>query len=203
MTNLVKKLAQKIKQPGLEYKFLFLGKANNLEATPSRDTLDQHIGSINETISLLETRNRSGLIWKAKYYENEHHGSVSVNAIYDGLKFIFEGYDMSNSFSKTITDRKNEFEQFSKKVGVAFMPEESLLNYFGWDALDNKNYEKAYEYFLYNVNNFPNSPSAMESLANYYKERGDKKNGIKYYEKCSKLVPDNQGIKDKIELMKK
>lgn len=201
---LVKKFANRILKPGLDKNMLYLAKANNLGFIKKTDTSYSHIEAINQTISDLETKNRSGLKWKSKYYENESHGSSPINATYDGLKFIFEGYDMTDILTnKNFVELKKEFDNFSNRIGFNFFMEEYTLNEYAWYLLKNKEYEKAFQYFQYNAANFPKSPSAMESMANYYKERGDKKNAILYYEKCLKLVPDNQGIKDKIEAMKK
>lgn len=199
----VKKFSDRILKSGLDKKYLYLAKANGFKDIVNTDTCDNHLEAINQTISNLETKNRSGLKSLTKYYEKETHGTLPIIATYDGLQYIFDGYDINEKTELlTVLEAQNELSKFSNRIGFNFFIAENTANNIGWEALELKKYEKAFEYFQYNVQNFPKSPSAMESMANYYKEKGDKKNAIVYYEKCSKLVPDNQGIKDKIEALK-
>jgi hypothetical protein len=45
--------------------------------------------------SILKISSPKGLTHKILVLENEHHGSVHLKTIYDGLKFIYEGYNLS------------------------------------------------------------------------------------------------------------
>lgn len=40
----------------------------------------------------LKSKAPSGLNWKVVAYPDEHHGSVRLKGVYDGLKFFYEGY---------------------------------------------------------------------------------------------------------------
>ncbi|MEO6731401.1 MAG: alpha/beta hydrolase-fold protein [Ferruginibacter sp.] len=52
---------------------------------------------INIMDSVLRIKSPAGLPWKVVAYENETHGSVKLKSMYDGLRFVYAGYEMKNA----------------------------------------------------------------------------------------------------------
>ena len=50
--------------------------------------------AINPMDSLLKRYAPAGFTWKVSAYPNETHGTVRLKSIYDGLKFVYEGYSL-------------------------------------------------------------------------------------------------------------
>ena len=99
-----RRLLNKIKLTKLDKtykrKSLFLAIANTMNK--GMDTLSvqkditaktNHIRSILELNSYLKKNAQKQLLYKAKYYKNDSHGSVPLIAEYDALHHIFEFRD--------------------------------------------------------------------------------------------------------------
>jgi len=50
--------------------------------------------AINPMDTLLKQYGLKGFTWKVSAYPNETHGTVRLKSIYDGLKFVYEGYSL-------------------------------------------------------------------------------------------------------------
>ena len=59
--------------------------------------------------------------------------------------------------------------------------------------------DKAIELFELNVENFPESSSAYDSLGEAYRVKGDKAQAIEHYQKSLELDPSNQNAREKLE----
>jgi tetratricopeptide (TPR) repeat protein len=79
---------------------------------------------------------------------------------------------------------------------------ESLLNGLGYVFLGNKLYEGAVQIMKLNVEVYPNSANAYDSLGEAYMNSGDKKRAIENYEKSLKLNPENASRIEKLKQLK-
>jgi len=77
---------------------------------------------------------------------------------------------------------------------------ESELNRLGYDLLGAKKIKEAIEIFKLNVEMFPQSANAYDSLAEAYMVNGDKELAIRNYEKSIELNPQNT---NGIDMLKK
>lgn len=69
------------------------------------------------------------------------------------------------------------------------MANKNQLNALGYQMLNAKDYERALKYFKMNVKNNPKDANGYDSLGEYYKTMGDKKNAIKNLKKALSLNP--------------
>ncbi len=73
--------------------------------------------------------NSNGLRSKWAFFENEDHGTISLPAIYSGLKYVFEGYCVP---VKKVGDHpeivQQHFKQVSNSIGFDMYPPEIWLN---------------------------------------------------------------------------
>jgi uncharacterized protein len=181
--HLLLKLAPEIlADEKLDGKYLFLSQANTLK--PGESTND-HFGSIKEYEKVLKTTD-TGLKWAFKYYPEDSHGSVPLISTYDGLRFIFGDYQPT--YEKIGRDpaafRKN-YEKYKSP------PPERLTNSFGYRAMAEGKADLARIYFQMNIDFYPKSSDAFDSMADYWKTKGDTAKAIENYKKSVDVNPQN------------
>lgn len=77
------------------------------------------------------------------------------------------------------------------------------LDQFGYWLLNKKHYNTALQVFQFNLYLFPNHPRLIDSVADAYKELGNKKMAILWYNKALKIKPDQEISRKKLnELIK-
>jgi predicted alpha/beta superfamily hydrolase len=143
---------------------------------------------------------------KLEYFENENHSSVPLIAFLQGIAAIFEGYGISYRNVKNIDHLQNHFQSISKRISFHFPPPENLTNQLGYQMLRNgeEALSQAIEYFELNVQNYPTSSNAFDSLAEGYESTGNLKRALVHYQKSLDLNPYNDHARLKIsELSKK
>ena len=146
-----------------------------------------------EFMKHLSSWKTDSLIVKNEYFENDDHGSVDLISFYNGLQFIFDGYKLNYYIN-------NHYEKFAKKLGHKFSPTESVINRLGYTYLFEKNdAEQALKMFKSNIENYPNSSNAYDSIADAYKELGNREMTIKSYEKAIELDPAYDPPRRKLE----
>jgi CubicO group peptidase (beta-lactamase class C family) len=80
---------------------------------------------------------------------------------------------------------------------------EYVLRQEGFNQLDNGNPKLALEIFEMNVFAYPQSPKAIQGLAEGYMETGKKELALKYFKESLRLNSDNPFVKDMIEKLEK
>jgi hypothetical protein len=151
----------------------------------------------------------SGLTWKSAWLEGDHASMVGRN-IYDGLTFIFSGWKipdtlMINADVEALDGHlKTNMAKWAKYGfdASAALPEQ-MLNAFGYNLLNRKEFNKAIRLFLYNIKLFPKSFNALDSLAEAYLTMGDKENAIKFYKSAVELNPGDSDYAKRILLNSK
>ncbi|RIW13360.1 hypothetical protein D0X99_16425 [Algoriphagus lacus] len=175
-------------------------------ATEERVVNDVYTSKVNATWTFMKAfkkrhpENVSLGMKKYKYKEENHHSMPLISFI-DGMKYIFRGhminYDEMYNSPELI---KVKFDALAERLGVKIPLREDLVNYLGYQFLyTHTDLTKAMVYFKMNVENFPRSSNAFDSLAEAYLVGGDKKLAIKNYEIALQLNPDNKNSKRMLE----
>jgi len=201
-------------QESFKGKTLFLAMANTLPpemdtATVRKDTSENtsHIRSIQLLADILRKSKGNGLRWDFKYYTGETHSSVPLISELDGLRFIFNFYnykytnriyDSSFSAALALSSIVDHYKNISEQMGYEVLPPESHINSLGQYFLQKKWYEKAYAFFKLNIDNYPKSAWAFESMGDFYVVTLDKDKAINYFMK-SLLLNDNSDAKIKLD----
>ena len=194
---------------------LFIGIANSLpkgmsltKLNKDKSTETQHIRSIFKLDKFLKLTS-NGLKYAQKYYDSENHNSVPLISTYDGLKFIFDYYkldatekDFSDTTNLIATKLKNHYEKVSSEMGYKISAPEAFVNYFGYDALNKKQYSKAQAMFQLNVESYPNSSNVYDSYGDYFALRNDTINAIINYKKANTIKNDTT-VLNKISVLSK
>jgi Tfp pilus assembly protein PilF len=93
-----------------------------------------------------------------------------------------------------------QYREFRKTRSGNEVLTERQLNNLGYQLLDASQVKEAIEVFKLNVEDFPNSANAYDSLAEAYMVSGDKELAIKNYRRSVELNPNNN---NGIEMLKK
>ena len=197
---------------------LFLGIANSLmiegvdTIKVKEDTTNfidvVHMRSLFELRDYLNNNKQNQLNFSWRYYNNDDHGSVSLIAEYDALRFIFNYYplklsynDRTNVNQALISKIENHFENVSKQMGYKVKPEEFLVYCLGCVALNSKHFDEAIYLFKLNVSNYPDSWVVYDAMGDYYAAKGDKASAIDNYKKALSIkeVPDTRQKLEKLQ----
>lgn len=179
-----------------ENKTLFLAIANRMEkgidttAVQSDTSEKTELIRYNlELIHHIKQHPNNKLRFHYTYYENESHSTVAFIAAYDALRFLFDYYEFPKYANYTTENPQlktvitEHYITISKQMGYKVLPDNALVNNFGYHALSQKKYALAKELFEMNVLNFPEDANLLDSVGDYYNAVGDTKNAIVWYQK--------------------
>ncbi|WGF91690.1 alpha/beta hydrolase-fold protein [Aequorivita marisscotiae] len=162
--------------------------------------------------NIVKQNKQNGLALEWKFYPRDLHGTIAFPSIMDGLISVFRWYQMENTskFNSPETSKKELSEIIkyrAKKLKTYFkysVPPypEDLLNMLGNMSLDMEQPEKAKMFFDFDIEFYPNSPNAYDSMADYYERTDDYKNALKFVTKAYEISGDNY-YKERMEALKK
>jgi len=94
-------------------------------------------------------------------------------------------------------------DSLSKIYGYRMKPDEDVINNYGYIFLNQeKDVDKALEFFKKNIENYPQSSNVYDSYAEALLVKGDKKNALINYEKAFKMDSTNTNARDIIIKMR-
>jgi predicted alpha/beta superfamily hydrolase len=209
--KLLKQTQEILSEKKFEEKSFYLGIANTLEEgmdlkDVQKDTSQEtkHIRSILKLQAAFEKNKQNGLKYRGKYYPDDTHGSVTLIAEYDALRFFFDFYplkftmkDFTDSIGALADKYQNHFAMLSQKMGYQIKPDEGEINYMGYDFLGRKIYKTAERLFKLNVDNYPESNNVYDSYGDYFVAVKDSENAILQFKKALS-IKENEGSRKKL-----
>jgi predicted alpha/beta superfamily hydrolase len=195
--TIMKQAAIVLKQKEYTGKKLFFASANTMNKGMDsirvvKDTANGnlHVRDNLQFREILKKNKNNKLDWKWKYYNDDNHPSVPLIAEYDALRFFFKNYELP----KQLDDRsinaeyiQNHYQNISVMLGYSVLPPQSTINFLGYNNLSGKLYEKAYGFFKMNIDNYPASANAFDSMGDFYVEKDERKKAIESFEKALTL----------------
>lgn len=203
-----------LKNQNFDNIILFIGVANTLPKGITLEMLKndksietQHMRSIFKLDDFLKNTKIPGLKYGMKYYKDDDHNSVPLISEYDGLRFIFDFYrldatkkDFTSASPALAKKLKAHYDTVSKEMGYKISPPEAVINYFGYDALSKKQFEKAEAMFKLNLEYYPKSYKVFDAYADYFVAKKDTANAIKFYKIALSMNNDN-AIQNKLNAL--
>lgn len=153
----------------------------------------------------LNSKCKGEYLGKLEYFENENHSTVSLPAFYNGISYIFKGYNYSYREATNSEDLTRHFEQLSKGLSYDFLPPEELVNRIGYSKLrsrDENEKKLALAFFKLNTKNYPASFNAYDSLGEAELALGLKEKALQSFEKSLQLNPNNKNAEKMITKIK-
>ena len=172
----------------------------------SRQMMDVPIKKI---ARLLQNQDHPDLHFKFEVFQNEHHLTIAPLAFYYGLWHVFDIYEPPpGKFHQRPETILPHFQKVSERLGVDFLPPESLLDDIGtwliYDATaavetDHVKLKKGFEVLKANAEIYSDSYHAHHALGDAYGAMGNKEMAIKHYRHSLTLNPDNEKVKNRLE----
>jgi tetratricopeptide (TPR) repeat protein len=154
-------------------------------------------------VDVLKTNSSDAFRIALQYYDSEEHVSVALISLYDGLRFIFEGYKAPPTVIENPTLADAHFAKMSKRMGYPVLPPEEFASTWGEGALYwQRATNKAIEWFDLNTKNYPDSFINYDSLGYVYAQSGNKDLAIKNYQKALELNPDHRRAAEQLRRLK-
>lgn len=217
------KATEKLMSMKLDGKSLFITLASPLDREDNSATIESVLKSDSDNSLVSRSKlqfiraaekasedNHLNISWK--YYPEEIHGTVPLPSMMDGMKWLFDWYQLKDAavynnpetsvdvLKKHINDRA---ELLSKHFGYPVPPaDEELLNMGGYMYLQMEQPAKAKLFFETQVKYYPWSPNAWDAMADYYISQDDSENAIGSLQKAYELTGDSAFLK-KIENIEK
>jgi predicted alpha/beta superfamily hydrolase len=193
---------------------IYIGIANTLEGDSKFETVlqdttypgNKHIQRILKLADRLEQGGFDDLEFKSRYYPDEVHVSAPLITMYDGVRYIFEGYpdpepDFMTFLSDPIAlqkDMEAKYMEATKKFGFPVSPPQGLVNYMGYECMRMEKMEAAEKYFLMNVRFYPQSQNVYDSLGDCYLSMGEKDKAIAQFKKALE-IEERPHTREKLE----
>lgn len=217
--KLLKQAAIALEQGKFEDKSLYVAIAstrNGMDTTTAQKDTTRATLSFRSRLQFCKiaaANNKNGLNFAWKYYNDENHGSIPLIAEYDALHFLFPWlkfndwnklYDTeSNSTAQELVDLLTlHYEKVSNKFGFTVLPKEQQINRLGYMFMNRKAYDKSYAFFNLNVQNFPNSANAYDSMGDYYISQSDTIKAIECFTKSVEIggIPESKEKLEKLNI---
>ncbi|MBC3844949.1 esterase [Winogradskyella echinorum] len=167
--------------------------------------------SIIDFSTFATSQKQSGLNFSWKVYNEDLHGTVPLPTMRDGLIFLFKWYQFQSPQKYNNPETKVEElvkllekqeEIYSTHFGYPFPPMiEEMFSGYGYMNLQMGQPEKAFIFFKSNIDYYPNSASAYNSMADYYEAQNDITNALRFVQKAAELSNDEY-YKNRIQELK-
>lgn len=140
----------------------------------------------NKFEKLLKDAKPKNFEYEFQEFKNDNHPSVVLPAYYAGLRKIFDGWMPKQS--GTVEDLERHYRKLSKRYGYKILVPEATINLIAYQFLQNKRQIEAMQLFKQNVENYPASANAYDSLGDGFEAIGQTKQAREAYEKAYKLA---------------
>lgn len=209
--NFLKKAIASLNQDQFDKKTLFVAAANTIKITrPDLDSAtvmqDQteatrHLRGVLKFAKMAEGSQCKGVRFSWKYYANESHNSVTMKAIYDGLRQVFDWYQPKPSDIAQLLNPATKASQaaaliesylqlLSSKMGYQFIPREYFMNNLGYMYLGRRQLKHAEIFFQKNVKLYPKSANVYDSIGDCYMAKSEFNNALKSFNQAYKISGD-------------
>ena len=124
---------------------------------------------------VLETKAPEGFRWKWVPMPGEDHGSVPHRSTYDGLEWVFDGWNLPELFTLATAEGGEGWEEvlahyrgLSERFGFHVKIREGLVNQVGYFLLREDRVDDAITAFELNTELYPGSANTFDSLGDAY-----------------------------------
>ncbi len=204
----LKQMKEALEKKQFENSSLFLAAANTMNSGLDTSIIGPVMRCNFELRDYLNTYKESKLISAYKYYPDYDHNSVPVPAVYDALRFVFKFYNYNFPFAEFFkpsfeldTILSEHYKNISSRMGYKVSPPEDFVNNLGYQLAGMHQFDRAYYFFKMNIDNYPESFNAYDSMGDLFNAKGDRQKAIDYYSKTL-LIRYWPDTKEKLEKLK-
>lgn len=214
---LVKKLKSAADQGKLAGKgYVFAVADAEPTGNPKVDSLLSTFRIPNEQVRDLLSK-RTDLSFLYKNYPLGTHQDMVIPGIYDGMKSLFSWYadlqleiidaadpivGSSKTTEELIKSLESIYQRMSARFGYPVNPQEDMINSLGYWALQVGDLERSKKLFEMNIENYPESANAYDSMGDFYVASDQKEKAIRFFKEALNR-DENAGTRKKLEELEK
>jgi len=164
-------------------RFLYLSMANERQ---------QMQADVQELQSILKKQAPVDFKWHFESFPNESHSSTHHLSTYNGLKQLFQNWKIMDPYDlfdkKGLAGINQHYVNLTQQYGYEIKPLEWQINDLGYYLLEQDKKEIALNLFLKNVDTYPESINAQDSLADAYLNLSNFKSAQQTYIRACSLA---------------
>lgn len=179
---------------------LFLGRERDLGTIESGKLADMVLLEANPLVDIRNLRKISALVYDGAYYDR-----AALDAMLGKVERLANRKSIAEALSRTLSTRGidaavEQYHALKSTQADAYNFDEDELNSLGYQLLSKKNFKDAIRILQLNVEAYPQSGNAYDSLAEAYMDSGDNGLAIANYQKSLQLDPSNGNA---VQMLKK
>lgn len=141
---------------------------------------------------ILSKQKPQGFAWDSLLMLDEDHGTVVLRSHYDGLRKIFEHWQMpaeavAGALIGGLRGVDEHYRKLSDRYGFTIVPPEALVNQCGYRLMGAGKMEEAIAALKANVERYPRSANVYDSLGEAYEKNGKLELARANYERAAQV----------------
>jgi predicted alpha/beta superfamily hydrolase len=133
-----------------------------------------------------------------RQYPDENHGTILLPSLYDGLQFVFDGWEGPDAFALYEQGGLPAIEQYytalSSRFGFAVPAPAQLLLAPAFPLYGQQRIDEAERVILRTLELYPNDTNALLTAGRLYFDKGDKPKAVEYLTKALLISPARRAI---------
>jgi tetratricopeptide (TPR) repeat protein len=179
---------------------LFLGREKDLGTIEPGKLADMVLLDANPLDDIRNIRKIFALVYDGAYYDRG-----ALDAMLRKVERLANRKSIVEVLSQTISSTGinaaiMQYQDLKSTQPDVYNFDEAELNTLGYQLLGSKNFKEAIRIFQLNVEAYPQSGNAYDSLAEAYMDNGDTRFAIANYQKSLQLDPSNSNA---VQMLKK
>jgi predicted alpha/beta superfamily hydrolase len=163
------------------------------------DETDLLSGSL-ELSSHLQRQAERDVGWSFAFrqYPDENHGTILLRSLYDGLKFVFEGWQAPDAFALYerggIAAIEEHYAALSSRFGFDVPAPAQVLLAPAFSLYGQKRIDESERVILHTLELYPNDTNALLTAGRLYFDKGESRKAVEYLTKALLISPTRRAI---------
>jgi tetratricopeptide (TPR) repeat protein len=142
---------------------------------------ENRIGDVRQLVELLESAAPSALTWRFDLLEGDTHSTASVTGAFRGIRAVHGGWSIESIIEGgSLVELRDHFAMLGERYGCELQIPQLALHRMGFLLLADDRVEDAIAVFSYEIQEYPESATAYDSLAYALEVRGDLAEAIEH-----------------------
>ena len=165
-----------------------------------------HVNSIHMLGDSLSALAPENLKWSLEVIPNTDHSSIPLLSWYNGMQFVFDGYDMNHFGMMEYPESIEEhFDLLAANTGLRMTPPQTIFHILSHYLTTPNRYpdaEKAMYVINMGLKYHPQSPFLHEKLGAAYEMIDERQKALEAYETALRLNPEYEELEEKIRQLR-
>ena len=166
-----------------------------------------HFDAIHQFGANLEAYAPDNLKWGLEVIHNTDHSSIPLVSWYNGLQFVFSGYDISHyGMMENPELIEAHFDSLASNTGLRMPPPQTIFHILSHYLTTPDRFpdaEKAFYVINMGLKYHPQAPFLYEKLGAAYEMIDDTQKALEAYETAFRLNPEYEELEEKISRLRR